>query len=281
MEGEKWAICFQQREMFPKLRNEGPLDSQISNWVSSQVEPQEQAKARLVYSKKMDLQRSFDLTHNFPGDSLRDLFMEANITYHLVLLKSFRTVISNDFELKEVASDYEETLKKISSSTGGSSTFSNKVPEALSEATEKEDTYYLLVYSPKDKKSTTKRQIDVKVNQSGVEVIHFKHFPEIEEPFITVSDFEVSRKTIKFSLINYKQIQTEGKLAGTADVRITIFDENSNKVFDEGKTLTLFKKKTDVSLNFNWLKSGDHFIIIQAIDRNSKKSDVFSSAIEL
>jgi len=281
MEGEKWAICFLQREMFPRLKKAGRLDNEISDWVGSQLDPMQQVKARLVQVRQQELQRTFDVSQNFPADSLRDLFMEANITFHLILLKSFRVVFFQDFDLREIAQDYEDCFKKISFSTGGSSTFSNKVSEALKEATETEDYYYLLVYSPKENQSEKKREIEVKVKKSGVNVFYLKHVPEKGVPPISITDFKAGKKTIKFSLINYKMTKIEEKLTGIADIKITIFDENSNNVFDEAKTLSLLKKETHISLNFNWLKSGSYFIIIQVTDRISQETDVLSSDIKL
>ncbi|NOR22272.1 MAG: hypothetical protein GQ476_06270 [Candidatus Aminicenantes bacterium] len=280
IEGERWTICFQQREMFPQLKKAGRLDNEIRNWVDSQVDSTAQVKARLVQVKQQELQRTFDVSRNFPADGLRDLFMEANITFHLILLKSFRTVFSRDFDLREITSDYENCFKNISLLTGGSSAFSNKISEALKEATEKEDYYYLLVYSPKENQSVKKRDIEVKVKKSGVNLVYLKHVPEKGAPLITITNFKAGKKNIKFSLINYKMTKIEGKLTGMADIKITIFDENSNKVFDEGKTLNLIKKETFVSLNFNWLKSGSYFIIIQVNDRISQETDVFSRNIK-
>lgn len=280
-EGERWAICFQQREMFPQLKKAGRLDNEIRNWIDSQVDSMAQVKARIVQSKQQELQSTFDVSRNFPADSLIDLFMEGNITFHLILLKSFRTVFSKDFELREIASGYEDCFRNISLSTGGSSVFSNKVSEALEEVKEKEDYYYLLVYSPKENQSDKKRDIEVKVKKSGVNVVYLKHIPEKGAPLITITNFKAGKKNIKFSLINYKMTKIEGKLTGVADIKITIFDENSNKVFDEGKTLNLIKKETHISLNFNQLKSGSYFIIIQVIDRISQETDVLSSDIKL
>jgi len=280
-EGERWAICFHQREMFPQLKKAGHLDNEIRNWVDSQVDSTAQVKARIVQAKQQELQSTFDVSRNFPADGLRDLFMEANITFHLILLKSLRTVFSKDFELREIASGYEDCFRNISLSTGGSSVFSNKVSEALEEVKEKEDYYYLLVYSPKENQSDKKRDIEVKVKKSGVNVVYLKHIPEKGAPLITITNFKAGKKNIKFSLINYKMTKIEGKLTGVADIKITIFDENSNKVFDQGKTLNLIKKETHISLNFNQLKSGSYFIIIQVIDRISQKTDVLSSDIKL
>jgi len=281
MEGEKWAICFQQREMFPKLKNEGPIESEIRKLTESMTDPQDQAKTRQIKVKQYELQRTFDLTSNFPVDGLRDLFMEANATFHLLLLKSLRALLSQDFELGEVAEDYEDCFRQISSSTGGSSTFSNKVLEALKEAAVKEDFHYLLVYSPEDSSVQKERKIEVKTKKEGTEVIYLKHFVGKEPLPITITDFQSGFKTIKFSLRNYFRVKTEGKVHGFADVKITIFDDKSKKVFSEGKTLELIKEEILISLNFDKLKSGSYFIIIEAFDRISNGKDVFSSAIKL
>ena len=281
MEGEKWAICFLQRELFPRLKKAGRLDNDITTWVDSQVDPTQQVKARIIQVKQHELQRVFDVSGNFPADGLRDLFMEANITFHLITLKSSRVVFFQDFDLREIAQDYEDCFKKISLSTGGSSVFSNKVPDALKEATETEDYYYLLVYSPDENQSGKKREIDVKVKKSGVNIFYMKKVPEIGVPPLSITDFKAGKKTIKFSLINYKMTRIEEKLTGIADLKITLFDENSNKVFDEGKTLSFFKKETTISLKFDMLKSRSYFIIIQVIDRISQETDVLSRDIKL
>jgi len=281
IEGEKWAICFLQREMFPRLKKAGRLDNEIRNWVGSQIDPMQQVKARLVQVRQQELERTFEVSQRFPADGLRELFMEANITFHLIALKSLRVSSFQYFDLREVAQDYEDCFREISYSTGGSSAFSNKVSEALKEATEAEDYYYLLVYSPDENKSGKKREIDVKVKKSGVNIFYMKKVPEIGVLPISITDFKAGKRTIKFSLINYKMTKIEEKLTGIADLKITLFDENSNKVFDEGKTLSFFKKETDISLNLDMLKSGSYFIVIQVTDRISQETDVLSGDIKL
>lgn len=282
IEGEKWALCFQQREMFPKLKNEGPLERKIREKVDTPSDtPTVQAMQRNIRSRQMELLRLFDVSGDIPVEGLKNLFIEANITFHLILLKSFRPLMEKDFELREVSADYENCFRQISSSTGGHTTFSNKVSEALQEATEVEDYYYLLVYSPEEDLSAKKREIEVKVKKRGVDVIYLKHVPEIEAPPIAISNFKAGKKNISFSLVDCKRVKIEKKLTGFAEVKITIFDENSNKVFDEAKILNIIKKDIHISLNFGMLKSGRYFIIIQALDKISNEIDVFSSNIEL
>jgi hypothetical protein len=281
LEGEKWAICFQQRDLFPKLKNEGPLDLEIRNQIGAAVEPTEQVRARMVQAKQSELARMFDLSKNFPEEVLSDLFLEANITFHLILMKSQRTLLEKDFELREVAKDYENLFKEISTSTGGHSVFSNKVVEAMEEASQTEDYYYLLVYNPKADVLDKEIKIDVKVNQKGANVVHLKRFVKERALPVSIINFKSGRKSIKFSIVNYQRTEIEGKMTGIADVKVTLFDDASNKVYDEGNILSLVKDETTISIPFNQLKSGSYFIIIQVVDRITNEIDVYSGTIKL
>jgi hypothetical protein len=281
-EGEKWALCFQQREMFPELKNEGRLERIIRELVDSPSEdPMTVLKQRNVRSVQMQLQRLFDVSGDMPTEALKNLFMEANITFHLILIKSNRPLVERDFELREVGSDYEDCFRQISSSTGGHTVFSNKVTDALIEASQTEDYYYLLVYSPKEDPAEKPLAIDVKVKQKGADVIHLKEFLREKTLPISIANFASGRKTIKFSLVNYHRVKMEGKLSGIAQVKITLFDRNSNKVFEDTKVLQLIKEQTHISIPFNQLKSGPHFIIIQVVDRITNRIDILSKQIRL
>jgi len=281
MAGDKWAICFEQRDMFPTLKKEGALESELRKLMDSRTEPQDQAKIRLIQNKQRDLQRSQDITENFPGEKLKNLFMSAEVTFHLITLKSSRVLFSQDFELREVGQNYEDCFRQISASTGGYSTFSNKIMDAVKEASVKEDYHYLVVYSPQDPSASKERKIEVKVKKEGVDVISLKQYVAKGQTLITITDFQSGSKRIKFSLKNYTRVSAEGKLHGTADVRIIIFDDKSTQVFSEGKTLDLIKDETTISLNFNQLKTGSYFIIIDAYDRLTSGKDVYSGAIRL
>jgi len=120
LEGEKWALCFLQREMFPKLKNEGPLDREIRPWIETPSDNHMITTQQLnIKSKQMQLQTLFAVVGNMPTEALKNLFMEANITFHLLLMKSLRPMVEKDFELREVGQDYEDCFRQISFSTGG------------------------------------------------------------------------------------------------------------------------------------------------------------------
>ncbi len=281
LEGEKWAICFEQRERFPTLKNQGPLEQEIRKLLDTWIDPQLQVKARTIQSMQWQLQRSMNITDDFPGKQLSDLFLSAGITFHFIEMKSLRVLVSQDFELTEVAQDYEDCFRRISDSTGGYSAFSNKVMDAFKEASVKEDYHYLLVYNPKDSAGDKERRIDVKVKKEGADVFSLKQYLALGQVLITISDFGAGLKNIKFTLKNYARISSKGKMLGAADVKITIFDGESKRAFSEGKILDLLKDETHISLNFSMLKSGPHFIIIEAYDRLTGGKDVYSSMIEL
>jgi len=280
-EGEKWALCFQQREMFPKLKNEGRLERIIRELVDTPSDdPMITIQQRNVRSMQMQLQRLFDVSGDMPTEPLKNLFMEANISFHLLLLKSLRPLVERDFEFREIGSDYEDGFRQISLSTGGHTVFSNKVVEAMKEASQTEDYYYILVYSPKENLSEKPLTIDVKMKQKGFDVIHFKQYLQEKVLPISIAHFDSGRKTIKFSLTHYQRIKMEDKLSGVAQVRITLFDKDSKKVFEDTKVLQLIKDQTHISIPFNQLKSGSYFIIIQVVDRITNRMDVFSRQIK-
>jgi len=279
-EGEKWAVYFHQRFIFPRLKQEGTIEREIRYKLESAVDPRDQVLARLVQDKQMELLRLMDVSGTFPTETMNDLFMEGNVTFHLVLMKSSQDLMSLDFELKEVAQDYEDCFRQISRSTGGYTTLSNKVVEALKEAADAEDHYYLLVYSPQEEKSASESEIEVKVKKEGVRVLNLKHLAFGEAPPITIKNFETGRRTIKLSLVNYQRVRTKGVLAGYGSVKITLFDEASNKVFDEEKSLTMTEAELHISLDFEFLERGRYFIIIQAVDLIANEVDVFTKQIE-
>lgn len=282
LEGEKWALCFQQREMFPKLRNQGPLDYEIRQVVEvPSDDPMATTLQRTIRSKQMELNKLFNVSSFIPAEELKNLFMEANISFHLILFKSTRTMVNKDFELEEVSQDYEDCFRQISLSTGGRTFFSNKIAEAVQEASESEDYHYLLVYSPKEKPSDEERDIEVKVKKEGVDVLYLKQIPGEREPPISIAGVKARRRSLSFSLINYKRVRVEGKLTGYANVKVSVFDEKSNKIFDEEKILSLVKKETHISLNISQMEPGSYFVIIQVVDRIANETDVYSSYIRL
>jgi hypothetical protein len=282
--GEKWAICFQQRNMFPVLKSQGRLDSEIEKLVGEVIEPQWQVRARDIQADAEALLRSFNITKAFPGEALRDLFTGANITFHVLVLKSLSRMSGNDsqdLDLQDVQGEYEDTLRRISRSTGGLTAFSNEVLETLKKAAAKEDRYYKLAYQPKDKRDGLERKIDVQVHRAGAEVIALKRFVSSEAPSIEISGFQSRGKRIGFDVGKYGRSVRNWKEVGQVMIKITVFDDESHKVFEESKGLEFGKDRGHIDLEFSKLQPGSHFIIIEAVDIVTGGKDVFSRSIVL
>lgn len=280
-EGEKWAICFQQRELFPVLKNASRLETAIRSWMDSQVDPQDQVKARLVRARQEDLRRSFDLSASFSPELLSDLFLGADMTFHLILLKSSRTVFSQNFELGEVGQDFEAMLKKVSASTGGHTAFSNRPSEVLKEAAALEDYHYLLVYSPAEDSAERKRTVEVRVARQGVEVSYLRMPRGGGPPLIAVAKVATEGRSLSFSLDHGQMVNVDGTRRGSAAVKIILYNEATEKVFDEGRTIDLTRESVRVSLNFDRLEPGNFFLIIEARDLVSGATDVYNGNIRL
>jgi len=281
IEAEKWAICFQQRELFPELKNQGRLERKLNMIIYGQTEPGEMVKARLIESKQRLLQESFALSKNFPTDRLKDLFMEAGVTFHLILMKTMKSLLSQDLDLKEVAQDYEACFKDISRSTGGTVVFSNRALDALKEAAEKEDYHYLLAYQSQAPLEERGNNIEVKVRLKEARVYNLKHVGKWKNPAIAIVDVRINGHMLEFSLKNPMKIATENGARGLAEIRVTLFDEQSNKVFAESKVMDTVKDEILIAINLENLKKGAYFLIIDAQDKITGEKDVFSRIMEL
>ena len=279
--GDKWVLLFEQRQMFPRLRRQGPMEVEIRTILDNQTDPQGQALARQIKTTQLNLQKSMDIVKGFPSDQLRELFLQAGITFHHIMMKSGRVLDSQDFELTDVGQDYEDCYRRISVATGGTSVFSNKVAEAIKEASVREDYHYLLAYTPQDPSGSKERKIEVKVGRKDVDVVSLKQYVAPGGPMISIVDFKSGQKAIRFGLRDYARIPTDGRTVGSAAVQITIFNDKSEQVFADGKTMELIKDETKISLSFPQLPSGSYFIIIDALDRTTGGKDVYSGAIRL
>ncbi len=278
---ERWAICFQQREIFPRLKYGSQLDNKIDDWIRSQIDPQGQVWARLVQTRQMELKMLLEVAEDFPKENLQNLFTEANMPFYLILLKSSRHVSSEDFELMAVSQEFEDCLRRISLSTGGTSFHLISPSEALERISEHENFYYLLVYSPDESSTEKERNIEVKVKGKGLDIVYPKFRIESEKPPIAISNFKFKNNTIEFTISHFERRRFEKKLMGIADVKIDLFDKNSKIVFSAPKTLELIEEKVRVSLNLGRLERGKYFLIISVTDKISNASDVFSTEIEL
>jgi VWFA-related protein len=280
LDGDKWAICFQQRDLFPRLKSLGALDRAVSEATDESITGMANSHSRTIYQRRLKLEQSFDITRSFPADKLRTLFTEANITFHVLIMKSLNPGgFSQNLELRDVRADYEDVLRRISRATGGLTIFSNKALDTLKAAAAKEDRYYLLVYQPKDKTPRKEREIGVKVRRKGAEVVALKKFVGQKPPAISITGFGLEGKRVSFDIGNCGRLEQGGRNTGKVLAKVTLFDDQSAKVFNEMKPLDLIADSIHLSLNFEKLAPGGYFLIIEAADLVTGDKDVFSRAV--
>lgn len=281
IKADKWAICFQQRELFPEIKSFGRLEQRINTILAGQADPGDQTRAGLIKVKQQQLQQSFATSKNFPSDRLKNLFLEAGITFHLILMKSPKALLSEDFELREVAEEYEECFRDISRSTGGYLVFSNKALDALQAAAEKEDYHYVLAYQSRAPLESRGKNIEVKVRVEGARVYSLKNLQQLDQPAITIADVQAGYGLLKFSLKNCTMIKTEKDVRGLAEVQVTLFDDRSEIAFSDSRIMDVVKQEVRIVINLGKLKPGVYFLIIDALDKNANEKDVVSRMIEL
>jgi VWFA-related protein len=277
LDGDKWAICFQQRDLFPQFKSQGRLERALDRLVESGGMMQQ-----LVESKKSEIRRSQDLGKSHSAELIRSLFTEANITFHLLIMKSIGAAASNesrDLELRDVQPDYEDALRRISTATGGLTIFSNRAIDTLKAAAVKEDQYYLLVYQSNAASANKESAIDVRVRRTEAEVIALKKRVKPSSVPIAVSGFVVKGKRVEYDVIGGGRLELGGWNTGKIAIRVTAFNAKSIKVFDEAKRFDLMADSIHLSLDLRNLSAGDYFVIIEAVDLVTGDKDVFSRAM--
>jgi hypothetical protein len=268
-EGERWAICFQQRDVFPHLRSGGPLERSLRDDTYAQT-------------RIMQMKKEMDIVRNYPQAAIRDIFADANITFHLLLMKSVVARASNesrDLELDDVDAEYENTLHTISRSTGGMTLFSNKVAETLKEAAAKEDRHYLLVYQSRGTAALKERKIDVKVRREGADVVSLKRYVGSVPGGIAITGFQSEGKRLAFDIGGCGRVEQGARNSGKVRIAVTVFDEKSIKVYNETKAFDLIADSIHLSLSFDKLAAGTHFVILEAVDLVTGDKDVYSRAL--
>jgi VWFA-related protein len=281
LDGDKWAICFHQRDIFPKIKSGSRLDEALRDLVNAGtgVDP----RAGLLEAKQREIEHSLDINDGFSEEKIRELFTQANITFYTLLMKAVSLegrYTSEDMDLREVRAGYEDTLRKISRDTGGLLIFSNKVLETLKEAAAKHDQYYLIVYQPKKGLVSPENKIDVRVRRDNVHIVSLKTRMPVKTEGITIFDFESGPHSIAFRLKNYARAPLEWKEQGRAMIKVMIFDDQSAKVFSKETTMDLVADTIRLSLNLALpAVSGDYFVLIEAYDIVSGEKAVFSQAV--
>jgi hypothetical protein len=286
---EKWVIVFQQREVFPQFKARSRIKKRIQDWIDGHpMKPTTPLLEQLLY--KMDY--IFKVSENFPLEKIQEAFFRANATFHVLLFRSSKSDISQDFEYKEAVSDYENSFRSISRATGGDVILTNKLVESLDQVSRRQDVYYILSYAPKEIDHKN-RKIKVKVSDENgtrkLNVFYIKNLqlnPEVaqedEGKKVDVANFSFKQRLLTFSLVNYLQGKIKEKTIGVVEVRVMLMDSKTETVvFDQAKILEAKEAQTTIRIPFNALKKGKYHLILDLTDKLSNQSRIFTEKVRI
>lgn len=296
IKSKKWVLNFYQFELFPRIRLDSRTMGRIRN-ISIQLinsaEGTQYSMGKLIYKLLNRLYVESNVTTGFPTGEISKLFYKADTTFHSFFIKRTHKTNLNDLEYEEIASDIEETLKKITDITGGRNITSNNLVNSINTVRELEDVYYMLTYVPVDPDKTGKLKIKVKNKKYRVlyddnfRADYIADYLEILEekfktPDIKIDNFSFKQKLLAFTVKNYlvEELDEKTKLIGKTKVRIQVTDKNNNPLFDQVKFLTAYRTEIKISLGaFKRIKRGEYNLLIDASDLLTGKQTNFHETI--
>jgi hypothetical protein len=271
---EKWGLVFYQHDTFPQFNAE-----------NFTLEKQDSVKELLEMKKML---YSFSTEMHRPSGSLsvmkeiQETFVDANTTFHLLLSKvssSPSQIESQYLKIENVYSDWQEIFRKISEATGGEVIDSTKLEESLAQAVEKEDIYYRLTYAPKITEEKV-REIKVKIKQKRLKALYPQQVILKKASEITIDNFSFTHPTLQFTLNNYQQLFDGSQLYGELGIKVSAVDSKGEMSTFE-KSFEPNEEKLTVSLNLNFSRGGKYTLIVEAVDKQTGKSSVYSERVKV
>jgi VWFA-related protein len=157
--GQKFVFLFYQREYTPMPSLE---------WQFRTLNKNDYALSLMM----MELFDFYKIESKLDLEDIKKAYADSSVTINFLYV----TTSPNDIrgtQLQERSWDVFESFADMAKATGGMATSSANVASLMVKATEVSENYYLIYYSPKDKKSDGRfRQIEVKVKTEGCRVTH-------------------------------------------------------------------------------------------------------------
>ncbi|MCP5046986.1 MAG: hypothetical protein GY940_07420 [bacterium] len=270
---EKWGIVFYQHDTFPQ-------------WIPESIRARDPRTEKHLEELKREIRftgREMARTYLAPG-FIRDVqqaFIDANSTFHLMLssIRTYGKLESIYLRHGNVHSDWKQAFRDISLATGGEVIDDNVLKLSLGKVVEKEDIYYRLTFSPGPGKSRV-RDIKIKSGDKTLKLFYHRkaRFSQVGE--VTIENVSFTHPDLEFTLRNYRQFFDGTRLHGDLDLKITGVDSKGEMSTSE-RILQPDSDATTVAMKLNFPGSGDYSLILEALDRQSGKSTVFSQKINI
>ncbi|MBN2345300.1 MAG: hypothetical protein JXO51_02845 [Candidatus Aminicenantes bacterium] len=273
VEAEKWALVFLQNERLPLLHRDSRLfrDAPMLQETLSELK-------RFMEDSEREIKLNSDVM-GYLRD-LRPLFVGANATYHVFLSDTAGDEIFNEhLQWQPVFSSWEGTFRQISADTGGKVINSTRLGEALRQAAEREDVYYVLTFKPSagDKR---RRDIKVDVKRPGLNTVYSRKL-QLGELFpLKIQAMEWWDGKLTVSLADYQRTYGEEGLAGKLQVSLRAA-VSGGAPLTAAREVTPKEPAADVAFALNFPTPGHYLVEVEVSDlltgnrtRSGKEIDV-------
>jgi len=261
---EKWVISFYQYEKFPILNKNSHNYATITNNMN-------------LSSKNIlrNVEREFNANRTFPYEEVSKIYYNLGATFNLVVIPTRIEADMNEIVPGDISTSAEVTLREIAKRTGGSVSFTTDLTNSLEKIIEKEDISYILTYAPED--NSRRGKLKVKLTGKKFKLLYddnqrasfikrkIKKY-NAEKKMIKIENLQFVNKKLIFKLINFELFKQKKLKSGKIGVNLIIRDQSGKILFDENKRLSPEQKSTEMSIGFNWLKSGKYDLIIDVKD---------------
>ena len=273
VEIEKWGLVFFQHDLFAQF----DVDSLTLDKTGA-------------FGDNLELKRVFtDLTRelNKPSDAqavikeIRDAFIDANATFHLLLSnpKTPDTSASRFVKIAPIHSEWEEVFRNISKSTGGEVIDGKKLGISLAQVVNKEDIYYRLTYAPLVT-DAQKRKVEVKTDKKRVQIVYNPNVVLKKATEIKIENFAFNFPTLEFSLRDYQQLYDGNYMYGDIAVKITAVHADGEMAKLE-RNFEPEEKAITASMKLSFPRGGEYTLIVEARDNQTGKKAAISKKIDV
>ncbi|MCJ7524618.1 MAG: hypothetical protein MUP71_05260 [Candidatus Aminicenantes bacterium] len=258
VEAEKWALLFLQNERLPLLHRDSRLlrDAPMSQDTITKLK-------RFMDETERQVKLGSDVT-SYLRD-LRPLFVGANTTYHVFLSDAAGEMRSNeDLQWQPVFSSWEGAFRQISADTGGRVSNTTRLGEALRQAAEKEDIYYVLTFEPGPGEDR-RRRLQIEMKRPGLKAV-FSRKLELGEVFpLKIQALEWREGKLTVSLADYQRTYGDAGLKGRLRVGVRAHVRGGDPLAVE-KEILAGEPAVDVEMALHFPEPGSYQVHVEVQD---------------
>ncbi len=282
---EKWVINFYQVELFPKMKLTGDLRQQIELITNQMLSTDGEGVqyARMILTLLREIELELNVARDFDADEITKFFYKTDATCHSIFSWIRKETGSPDLEFGTISTDIENSLREITSKTGGALISSNDLKSALDSIAQKEDTFYMLTFAPTDHRKTGKIKVVVKnkkyqvIYDNNIRADYIREYlikKEATIPAISINSISFKNRQLSLSISNYILQPNGSEKSGRVMIRVWIMDELNKNVYDKSKYFAPLLQSMTISINFNWLKLGKYSIFVDTTDIATGKNSL-------